>query len=71
MIQKDIAKKLFSDEATTLKRFEYIQSKYKDTLLFRFQELYTIYLRLAQENLPQRKNIFEAEANNILVELLF
>ena len=66
-----IAKKLFSDEATTLKRFDYIQSKYKDTLLFRFQELYSIYLKLARENLPQRKNISEAEADNILAELLF
>ena len=66
-----IVKKLFPNEATTLKRFEYIQSKYKDTLLFRFQELYTIYLKLAREEPPQRKNIFKAEVDNILAELLF
>ena len=46
-----IAKKLFPDEVATSKKFEYIQLKYKDTLLFRFQKLYTIYLRLAQEDL--------------------
>src|ERR1043165_371024 len=51
-----VAKKLFPDEATTLKRFEYIQLKYKDTLLFRFQELYRIYFRLVRDAPPQRKN---------------
>ena len=66
-----IAKKLFLDEVVTSKKFEYIELKYKNTFLFRFQKLYTIYLRLAQEDLLQRKNISEAKADNILVELFF
>ena len=66
-----IAKKLFPDDVAFLKRFEYIESKYKDDLLFRFKELYAIYLKIAREDLPQRKNISEAEADDILAELLF
>src|ERR1051325_8949826 len=66
-----IAKKLFPDDVAFLKRFEYIELKYKDELLFKFKELYAIYLKIAQEKLPQRKNISEAEADDILAELLF
>ena len=67
----NIAKKLFPDEATVLKKFEYIELKYKDELLFKFKELYAIYLKIAREKPPQRKNISEAEADDIIAELLF
>jgi len=66
-----IAKKLFPDDVAILKRFEYIELKYKDELLFKFKELYAIYLKIAREKPPQRKNISEAEADDILAELLF
>src|ERR1043165_359278 len=66
-----IAKKLFPDEVATLKKFEYIGLKYEGKLLFRFQELYHIYLDITRVGPPQRKNISEAEADNILAELLF
>jgi hypothetical protein len=66
-----VAKKLFPDEISILKKFEQIELKYKDELLFRFKELYAIYLEIAREKPPQRKNISEAEADNILSELLF
>lgn len=40
-------KKLFPDEATILMKFKHIELKYKDELLYRFKELYTLYLNLA------------------------
>ncbi len=45
--------------------------KYKDDLLFRFKELYAIYLEIARAEIPQRKNISETDADDILAELLF
>ena len=71
-----IAKKLFPDETTVLRRFEHIELRYKDELLYRFKELYALYLNLAREardkTPPQpKKNISETEADDILAELLF
>jgi hypothetical protein len=66
-----IAKKLFPDEVTILRKFEQIELKYKDDLLFRFKELYAIYLEIARAEIPQRKNISETDADDILAELLF
>ena len=69
-----VAKKLFPDEITILKKFEHIELKYKDELLFRFKELYRIYLELAREfKIPQqeKKPISETEADDIIAELLF
>ena len=67
-----VAKKLFPDEIAVMKKFEYIKLKYKDDLLYRFEELYTLYHKIARENVPQpKKNISETEAEDILAELLF
>ena len=69
-----IARKLFPDEITILRKFEHIRLRYKDDLLYRFEELYTIYLALVRENKmsqPEKKNITETEADDIIAELLF
>ena len=69
-----VAKKLFPDEITILRKFEHIRLRYKDDLLYRFEELYTIYLTLVRENKmpqPEKKNITETEADDIIAELLF
>lgn len=66
-----IAKKLFPNSAMYAKRLEYIRLKYKDDLLQRLEELYVLYYRISQENIPERKNVSETEADNILAELLF
>ena len=68
------AKKLFPDEMTILRRFEHIKLRYKDDLLYRFEDLYRIYLELARENKmpqPERKPVTETEADDIIAELLF
>ena len=69
-----VARKLFPDEITILRKFEHIRLRYKDDLLYRFEELYTIYLALVRENKmsqPEKKNITETEADDIIAELLF
>jgi len=69
-----IARKLFPDEITILRKFEHIRLRYKDDLLYRFEELYTIYLALVRENKmsqPEKKNITKTEADDIIAELLF
>ena len=69
-----VAKKLFLDEITVMSKFRHIKLKYKDDLLYRFEELYTIYLELARETKmpqPEKKNITETEADDIIAELLF
>ena len=70
-----VARKLFPDEATILKKFEHIELRYKDELLFSFKQLYSIYLELAREkvqpNSVPKKNISETEADDIIAELLF
>src|SRR4051794_12738272 len=65
-----VAKKLFSDEITFLKKFEQIKLKYKGDLLCKFEELYTLYLTVAHDT-QKKKTISEIEADDILTELLF
>ena len=38
-----VAKKLFPDETTIIKKSEYLKSKYRDDLLSKFEELYILY----------------------------
>ena len=70
-----VAKKIFPDEITVLRKFEHVRLRYKDDLLYKFEDLYRIYLELARENkIPQqenRKTVSETEADGIIAELLF
>ena len=69
-----VAKKLFPDDMTILRKFENIRLRYKDDLLYKFEGLYRIYLELAQENKtpqPEKKTVTETEADDIIAELLF
>jgi len=69
-----IAKKLFPDDETVLRKFEHIRLRYKDDLLYRFEDLYRIYLELARESKtpqPEKKIVTETEADDIIAELLF
>lgn len=66
------AKKLFPDNDAVIKKSEYIKAKYRDNLLQRFEELYTLYQNIIQENRTMTKRtISEIEADNILEELLY
>ena len=66
------AKKLFPDDDAIIKKSEYIKAKYHDNLLQRFEELYTLYQNIIQENkTTSKRTISEIEANDILEELLY
>jgi hypothetical protein len=70
-----VAKKLFPDEKTIIEKSNYLKQKYRDDLLSKFKTLYALYNKIAQEAISQKngyakKTISEAEANEILDELL-
>jgi hypothetical protein len=69
------AKKLFpTDEngKAIAKKFEYIRERYHGDLLQRFEELYTLYQNIIQENKDTivKKPISNIEADKILEDLL-
>ena len=67
-----VAKKLFPDETTIIKKSEYLKSKYRDDLLSKFEELYILYDKIAREAIFQgKKSISVIDADKILKELLF
>lgn len=67
-----IAKKLFPNEETFIKKSKYLKQKYRDDLLSKFEELYKLYYKIAQEALSQKKKtISEPEANEIIEDLLW
>ena len=63
------ARKLFPNESAYLEKIEKIYAKYQDDVLFRFEDLYTLYYQLFKE-LPKRCKITSTEADDILAELL-
>ena len=63
------ARKLFPNEQTYLEKVEKIHTKYRDDVLSRFEDLYTLYYQLSKE-LPKRRKITSTEADDILAELL-
>ena len=63
------ARKLFPNELTYLEKVEKIHAKYRDDVLSRFKDLYTLYYQLSKE-LPKRRKITSTEADDILAELL-
>ena len=63
------ARKLFPNDQTYLEKIEKIHAKYRDDVLSRFEDLYTLYYQLSKE-LPKRRKITSTEADDILAELL-
>jgi len=63
------ARKLFPNELAYLEKVEKIHAKYRDDVLSRFEDLYTLYYQLSKE-LPKRRKITSTEADDILAELL-
>ena len=63
------ARKLFPNESAYLEKIEKIHAKYQDDVLFRFEDLYTLYYQLSKE-LPKRRKITSTAADDILAELL-
>jgi len=52
-----------------LEKIEKIHAKYQNVVLFRFEDLYTLYYQLSKE-LPNRRKITSTEADDNLAELL-
>ena len=63
------ARKIFPNDQAYLEKIEKIHAKYRDDVLSRFEDLYTLYYQLSKE-LPKRRKITSTEADNILAELL-
>ena len=63
------ARKLFPNELAYLEKVEKIHAKYRDDVLSRFENLYTLYYQLSKE-LPKRHKTTSTEADDILAELL-